>query len=220
MTTDRDDTRRERAKPLAAADRRAAIIAATEPLLIEHGAATTTRLIAEAAGVAEGTIFRHFASLRELYRAVAEQAFAPRDEAETLAAMLAELPDLESKLRATIDQLTQRMQRGVLIMMSVRTALAAAEPDGTVPGTFEGAHKHGPPTFLIEANKRLIDNLTTLLFEPHADELRLPPRKAALVLRSLTIGAWLPGLPRTNQPLSSDDVIDVLLGGILTRERS
>lgn len=214
MTTEREETRRERARPLAAADRRAAIIAATEPLLIEHGANTTTRLIAEAAGVAEGTIFRHFASLRELYLAVCEEAFNPSVTYDDMAAALADLPDLEAKLREAIDRLSRRMQRSMALMMALRPALAS------VPAPPDTKYPDGPPQFLVEANRALLDNLTTLLFEPHADELRLPPRKAALVLRSLTIGAWLPGLPRTNQPLSSDDVIDVLLGGILTRERS
>ncbi|EGD41103.1 serine/arginine repetitive matrix protein 2 [Nocardioidaceae bacterium Broad-1] len=206
------DERRTRAKPIPAADRRAAIIAATETLLIEHGTATTTRLIAEAAGVAEGTIFRHFRDKKELYRAVAENVFDPVRTGESMADVLEDKAEIEDKLRAVIDLLAAGSQRGVLVMMAVRSAvMEEADPEGV-------RHPHGPPTFLIEANKALIDNLTRLVFEPHVDELRLPPRKAALVLRSLTIGAWLPGLNRTNQPLSSEDVIDVLLGGILTRE--
>ncbi|MGY0388791.1 TetR/AcrR family transcriptional regulator [Nocardioides sp. WG-D5] len=203
------DERRTRAKPIPAADRRAAIIAATETLLIEHGTATTTRLIAEAAGVAEGTIFRHFRDKKELYRAVAENVFDPVRTGESMADVLEDKAEIEDKLRAVIDLLAAGSQRGVLVMMAVRSAvMEEADPEGV-------RHPHGPPTFLIEANKALVDNLTRLVFEPHVDELRLPPRKAALVLRSLTIGAWLPGLNRTNQPLSSEDVIDVLLGGIL-----
>jgi AcrR family transcriptional regulator len=206
------DERRTRAKPIPAADRRAAIIAVTETLLIEHGTATTTRLIAEAAGVAEGTIFRHFRDKRELYRAVAENVFSPARTGELMVDVIDGKTDIEGKLRAVIDMLAAGSQRGILIMMAVRSALAE-EPDPECDRP-----SFGPPTFVIEANRILIDNLTRLVFEPHANELRLPPRKAALVLRSLTIGAWLPGLNRTNQPLSSEDVIDVLLGGILIRE--
>ncbi|MCU1430433.1 MAG: DNA-binding transcriptional regulator, AcrR family, partial [Actinomycetia bacterium] len=36
------------------------IVAATLPLLLEHGDRVTSRQIAEAAGIAEGTIFRAF----------------------------------------------------------------------------------------------------------------------------------------------------------------
>ncbi|MFJ9391527.1 TetR/AcrR family transcriptional regulator [Nocardioides sp. NPDC101246] len=205
------DERRTRAKPIPAADRRAAIIAATEALLIEHGTATTTRLIAEASGVAEGTIFRHFRDKRELYRAVAENVFNPVRAGQSMADVVEGKTDIEDKLRAVIDLLTASSQRGVLVMMAVRSAvMEQPDPEGVRP-------QHGPPKFLIEANKALVDNLTRLVFEPHVNELRLPPRKAALVLRSLTIGALLPGLNRTNQPLSSEDVIDVLLGGILIK---
>ena len=51
---------RRRVAPLAPDDRRAALIDATLPLLCEHGMAVSTRQIADAAGVAEGTIFRAF----------------------------------------------------------------------------------------------------------------------------------------------------------------
>lgn len=202
------ETRRPRATPLAPQERRAAVIAATEPLLIEHGGAVTTRLIAEAAGIAEGTIFRVFSDKRELFHAVAESSVNPPGSRDAMAAELAELPDLAAKLQHVIDRLAARLQRSLMVLMAVRSALLE-EPHERPPG---------PPKFLLEANKALIDDLTELLFEPHADELRLAPRKAALVLRSLTIGTWMPGLSRAEQPLSAADIIDILLSGILRKD--
>ncbi len=61
-----------RAAPLPPDERRAAIVAAAIPLVCDHGAAVTTREIAEAAGIAEGTIFRVFATKEDLLDAVVD----------------------------------------------------------------------------------------------------------------------------------------------------
>ena len=59
MSTAATETR-ARASAMPPDERRAAIVSATVPLLLEHGSAVSTRQIAEAAGIAEGTIFRVF----------------------------------------------------------------------------------------------------------------------------------------------------------------
>ena len=51
---------------MAPADRRAAIVAATIPLLRSRGWSVTTKEIAAASGVADGTIFSVFADKEEL----------------------------------------------------------------------------------------------------------------------------------------------------------
>ncbi len=64
-----------RATPLPRDERRAALIAATEPLLEQFGREVSTRQIADAAGVAEGTIFRVFATKESLIDAVLDEVF-------------------------------------------------------------------------------------------------------------------------------------------------
>src|SRR4026209_2613092 len=71
------DVRRERARPLSPEERRDRLIDTTLQLLREHGRAVTTRQIAQAAGVAEGTIFRVVESKEELVELAITRAFEP-----------------------------------------------------------------------------------------------------------------------------------------------
>src|ERR1700704_2407818 len=70
-------TTRRRAAALPLEARRSMIIEATTPLLLEHGEMVTTRQVADAAGIAEGTIFRAFADKDELLGAVIDAALDP-----------------------------------------------------------------------------------------------------------------------------------------------
>ena len=88
---------RERARPMPADERRAAILAAARPLVLEHGRTTTTKLIADAAGVAEGTIFRVFPDKEALLHAVAADTLNPSDAREHLQAALSRAVDLPTK---------------------------------------------------------------------------------------------------------------------------
>src|SRR6476620_12188982 len=90
-----------RAAPLPLDERRAALVAATEPLLERFGREVSTRQIAEAAGVAEGTIFRAFPTKEALIDAVLDEAF---DQSGTLAnlAQVDGTLDLEPRLVAAV----------------------------------------------------------------------------------------------------------------------
>lgn len=194
---------------MAPDDRRRAIIGAVLPLLRRHGPGLTTKQVAEAAGIAEGTIFRVFPDKRALLMAVAEDTVNPGHGREEMAAGLDGLPDLRSKVVATVTMLVVRMERSMLVMMALHSVL-------TAEGSQEPHERRaGPPAFVVEANQRLLENLRDLLFAPHTDELRVTPEHAAVVLRSLVFGMWHPGMPRSDSSLSPDEVAGVLLDGLL-----
>src|SRR5258708_33992603 len=70
-------TKTKRATALPPDERRSMIVAATLPLLIEHGDRVTTKQIAGAAGIAEGTIFRAFGDKDAVSGAALESALDP-----------------------------------------------------------------------------------------------------------------------------------------------
>ena len=63
------------------------LVSATLRLLTDHGQGVTTRQIAEAAGVAEGTIFRAFPDKDSLIDAAIEAAFNPASLEVAIAAI-------------------------------------------------------------------------------------------------------------------------------------
>src|SRR5690242_11911551 len=98
---------KQRATALPPEERRSTIVAAALPLLLEHGDRVTSRQIAEAAGIAEGTIFRVFADKDEIITAVIE---AVLDTAPLEAAVAAIPTDLsfEATLVAAATIMQQR----------------------------------------------------------------------------------------------------------------
>src|SRR4051812_50052979 len=94
-----------RAAPLPPDERRAAILLAIQPVLLERGAAVTSRELAEAAGVAEGTLFRVFTDKVTLVREAVLAAVDPADRVPDIDAIDRSLP--------LADKLQLLMTRGV-----------------------------------------------------------------------------------------------------------
>jgi len=194
-----------RAAPLSADERRDAIIDVVVPLLLEHGSDVSTRQIAEAAGIAEGTIFRVFPDKAALWTATAERTLDPEVELAELHTALAGITDLRSKIVRTADHLLERSQRVMAVMMVMRGVWM-----------HDKTHSPGrPPRFMIDANRALMAGLTEL-FEPHRGELSVEPEVAASVLRTLALGSRHPGA-HADYLLTPDEVADVMLDGVRRR---
>ena len=92
---------RVRAAAMPLEERRSAIVAAALPLFLDQGRRITTREIAQAAGIAEGTIFRVFEDKNAVLDAVVEAALDPAPVETAMRAIDAE--PARERLVAAVD---------------------------------------------------------------------------------------------------------------------
>ncbi|HEY8319661.1 MAG TPA: TetR/AcrR family transcriptional regulator [Amnibacterium sp.] len=195
--TDVRETTRERARPMAPDDRRAAMIEAVIPLLKEHGRDVSTRQIAEACGVAEGTVFRAFKDKDSLIAAAIEAYFDPLPFRTAIGSIDRDLP-VEEKLRAVLHLLRERFA-GVIGLMSALKMTGGPPPPG-VQVSGEG----------------WIDHFCALL-GPDADALSMP---VDLVAHHLRLVAFASSIPPFTIPhrFSDDELLALIAHGVLKPE--
>jgi len=178
----------KRASAMPAEQRRAAIIDAVRPLLVEFGETVTTKQIACAAGIAEGTIFRVFADKDELLDATLEAAL-DQDQFE---AALREI-DPDQPFEAQLVEATLLIQRRVV---DVWTLLSHVN-----------AKRHEQVRRPMTDSPALVE-----LFTAHADCIRVEPVNAARLLRALTMSLTHPMIAA--QASTAAEIIDLVIHGI------
>ncbi len=188
----KDVSRSKRASALPADERRSMIIAATLPLLLEHGEMVTTHDIANAAGIAEGTIFRVFAGKEALIEAVIDHALDLGSVERAIEAIDADLT-LEEAVTEVVGLLQQRVVDIWRLMSSVGTRF----------------HEHARrPAMESEA--------LVHLFEVHRGALSVEPSSAARNLRSFTLAMTHPMM--VSAPVGAGDVARQFLYGVARSE--
>ncbi|GAC1383937.1 MAG: TetR/AcrR family transcriptional regulator [Acidimicrobiales bacterium] len=177
-----------RASALPADERRSMIVRAALPLLLHSGEMVTTRQIADAAGIAEGTIFRVFPDKDAVIAAVLDAALdvAPLERAISRIDPCLDLPDA---LEAAIIVMQQR----VVDIWRLFSSL----------GPRAHHHRPGPPADL---------DALVALFEVHRSELAVTPVAAARLLRALTLAGTHPMLAGT--PMRPAEIVGVFLHGV------
>ncbi len=191
--------RRKRAPSMAPQDRRTQLIDAAIPLLSRHGSAVTTAQVADAAGVAEGTIFRLFADKNSFLDAVLEHALDAEDVQSSLGCIDTRLSARARVVRAA-DAIRMHFERALPVM--------------------HGAMRHGQTARAGTAVGRMFGSLlleAELLFAGELARGRV--RGDARVLARMLVGVcqsvvWQDYFERGPRPLlSTEQFVSVLLDG-------
>ncbi len=190
-----------RAAPLSPDQRRESLIDCTLPLLREYGDAVTTRQIAHACGVAEGTNFRAFPDKDSLISATLDKALDQSELLAEIAAINVAL-DLESRLRAAAAILHDWFTEVFSLLVAMR--LSQKPRPAMTAANHEARHAE------------LIDALAGLI-RPDEHLLRRSAVEVAHLLRGLIFSGAHPQIS-AHAPLGPDEVVSILLDGVRTAE--
>jgi AcrR family transcriptional regulator len=181
-----------RAPAMSPEDRRAQIVDAAIPLVMAHGVAVTSRQIAEAAGVAEGTVFRAFGDKDAVIEAAVTKFLDPEPLREQLRRI-----DPNVSLEFTVRQVVTALQDRFHGMFTMMAALG----------------RSGPPERRPPSSTSDYTEIVTALLEPELERLRVPAERVAPFLRLLAFASSIEVF-QASMPIGLDELVDLAVGGI------
>ncbi|QIM22805.1 TetR/AcrR family transcriptional regulator [Phycicoccus sp. HDW14] len=184
-----------RAPAMSPDDRRTSVVEVTIPLLREHGPALTTKQVAEAAGIAEGTLFKAFGTKEELVQACVAAALDSTPAVAALRGIDATLT-LDERLVAGVTVMQQHVERIVGLIWGLHHAGAPG------PSTHPKPQRRTDPA---------VDAAFADLVGPDAETLRKPVEEVVGLLQLLTLSSVHP-LMSTGH-LDAAEIVSVVLDG-------
>jgi AcrR family transcriptional regulator len=189
-------------------ERRAMIVRAAIPLLVELGPAVTTLQIARAAGISEPTIFRAFEDKTELLGACLADVVDPRNVEAELQAIDPELA-LPDRLAALIDALRAQGERSGAVITAVRGG--GGRPRGRESVSDEDRAR------LSDSRTRSFDRMREAIAEvlaPDTERLRKTPAEVATLVLAVVLSLGRGGRDTGPATVRTADLTDLLLNGI------
>ncbi|MGP3974780.1 TetR/AcrR family transcriptional regulator [Streptomyces sp. 8N114] len=196
---------RRRAPAMDPDQRRAMIVSAALPLVVEYGPLVTTAKIARAAGIGEGTIFRVFTDKEALLAACLEEALRPDDTVAHLEGISLDQP-LPARLTEAAEVMRGYMNRIGDVAGALASLGKATRPPDPDAADMEEAHQQR------EAGLTAPRAALAALLEPEREALRLAPERLADVFQLMLMSAGRSGAPG---PLDDAELVDLFLHGAM-----
>ncbi|TQS27174.1 TetR/AcrR family transcriptional regulator [Microbispora sp. KK1-11] len=200
---------RQRAPRQSVEERRAMVVQAAIPLLVEIGPSVTTLQIARAAGISEPTIFRAFADKNEVLAACLAEVTDPRHVVGELAAIDPSEP-LRTRLIALIEVLRAQGERTAAVVNAVSLATQARPR--------ESLSEEDRTRFAASrtASYERLHAAAVAVLEPDAAGLRTPVETAAGMVLAIVMalgrgGGWQAGAAS----VTTEGLADLILHGVL-----
>lgn len=165
------------------------ILEAVMPLLSEYGRDISSKQIAEAAGIAEGTVFRAFGDKESLIDAAIVKFLDPEPLRRGLRAIDPTLP-LERKMLAIVMLMRQRFSEVFRIMAMLGG---------------------GPPPRRNQRHE--FAAIIARLLEPEAERFNWPPERVAHIVRLIAFASSLPAL-NEHAEFTETELVSIVLYGV------